>query len=146
MNSKCYVGGKAVSNRGGHVADFLAQHDGDVALIEIKTPTTRLLGKQYRNGVYAPSNELAGAVMQGLTYRLSLLTELHSLQSYTPGLTVHSPSIVVVIGDAEGEGISDAQRRSLQLFRTALKDVVIFTYDELFEGVANLAIWTENAF
>lgn len=35
------------------------------------------------------------------------------------------------------------QRRSFELFRSSLKDVVIQTYDELFAGVANLAVWME---
>jgi hypothetical protein len=48
LNSKCYVGGKALTNRGGNVLDFLAQHGGDVVLIEIKTPAAKLLGAEYR--------------------------------------------------------------------------------------------------
>lgn len=44
LNSKCYVGGKAIDNRGGNVLDFIAQNHGDVTLIEIKTPAARLLG------------------------------------------------------------------------------------------------------
>ena len=39
LNSKCYVGGKAIDNSGGNVLDFLAQHSGDVALID--PPTLR---------------------------------------------------------------------------------------------------------
>jgi hypothetical protein len=38
LSSKCYVGGKSVGNTGGNVLDFLAQHSGNVALVEIKTP------------------------------------------------------------------------------------------------------------
>jgi hypothetical protein len=44
VNSKCYVGGKAIDNSGGNVLDFLAQHGGDVVLIEIKPPTAPLVG------------------------------------------------------------------------------------------------------
>ncbi len=136
------VGGKAITNRGGNVLDFLAQHHGDVVLIEIKTPSARLLGPEYRS-VYPPSHELSGAVTQALNYRLSLLNELYALQAHSPNLRVHFPSIFVLIGDAEREDMSEAQRRSFELFRSSLKDVVIQTYDELFAGVANLAVWME---
>jgi len=141
-NSKCYVGGKAINNKEGKIVDFIAQHNGDVVLIEIKTPVAKLLGSTYR-GVYPPSHELAGAVTQALNYRLSLLNELPGLKFNSPDLRVHFPSIFVLIGDTEREGLSEAQRRSFELFRGSLKDVVIQTYDELFAGIANLAIWME---
>jgi hypothetical protein len=142
LGAKCYVGGKAITNRGGNVLDFLAQHHGDVVLIEIKTPSARLLGPEYRS-VYPPSHELSGAVTQALNYRLSLLNDLYVLQAHSPNLRVHFPSIFVLIGDAEREDMSEAQRRSFELFRSSLKDVMIQTYDELFAGVANLAVWME---
>lgn len=145
LNSKCYVGGKAIDNRGGNVLDFIAQNDGDVTLIEIKTPVAKLLGTAYRNNVYPPSRELVGAVTQALNSRLSLLNELPGLKAHSPGLRVHFPSIFLLIGDTENESMSEAQRRSFELFRTSLKDVVIQTYDELFDGIKNLAVWMEPA-
>jgi Shedu protein SduA, C-terminal len=86
---------------------------------------------------------LAGAVTQALNYRLSLLNDLHGLQAQSRSLNVHFPSIFVLIGDSEREDMSEAQRRSFELFRSSLKDVVIQTYDELFNGIANLAVWME---
>jgi hypothetical protein len=142
LGAKCYVGGKSITNRGGKILDFLAQHHGDVVLIEIKTPVAKLLGSEYRD-IYPPSHELAGAVTQALNYRLSLLNELYGLQARSPDLRVHFPAVFVLIGDAEREGMSEAQRRSFELFRSSLKDVVIQTYDELFAGIANLAVWME---
>jgi Domain of unknown function (DUF4263)/HNH endonuclease len=143
LSSKCYVGGKAIDNRGGGVLDFLAQHSTDAVLVEIKTPITRLMGGQYRDGVYSPSHELSGSVVQALNYRNSLLSDLYSLRSHTPSLTVCSPSIFVLIGDAERESLSGAEIRSFELFRTALKDVVIQTYDELFSGIEALTVFLE---
>jgi hypothetical protein len=143
LNSKCYVGGKAINNRGGNVLDFIAQNHGDVVLIEIKTPTAKLLGSEYRNNVYPPSSELAGAVTQALYSRLSLLTELNALKANSPDLRVHFPSIFLLIGDADREDMSETQRRSFELFRTSLKDVTIQTYDELFDGIKTLAVWME---
>jgi len=143
LKSKCYVGGKTIDNGDGNVLDFLAQHDGDVALIEIKAPTAPLLGAKYRKSVYAPSQQLVGAITQALHYRLSLLNDLKSLRSESPGLQVHDPAVFVVIGDAEREGLTGMKRRSFQLFRHTLKGVEILTYDELFNGLANLAALME---
>jgi hypothetical protein len=142
LKSQCYVGGKTIDNRGGNV-DFLAQHEGDSVLIEIKTPTTSLLGAEYRTGVYPPSRELVGAVVQALHYRVSLLNQLYSLRSRSPSLRVHDATVFVVIGDTEREALSEAKRPSFELFRHNLKDVEILTYDELFNGLANLAVWME---
>lgn len=143
LKSKCYVGGKSIDNSDGNVLDFLAQHDGDVALIEIKAPTAPLLGAKYRKNVYAPSQQLVGAMTQALHYRLSLVEDLHALRAESPGLQVHDPRVFVVIGDAEREGLTGMKRRSFQLFRHTLKGVEILTYDELFNGLANLAVLME---
>ena len=64
---KAYVGGKGISNRGGNLCDFIYQNklSQNVALIEIKTPCTELIGGQYR-GTYSFSYELSGAVNQVL--------------------------------------------------------------------------------
>jgi hypothetical protein len=84
LNSKCYVGGKAIDNSGGNVLDFLAQHSGDAALIEIKPPTAPLVGPAYRTNVVMPSRELVGAITQVLIYRASLLADLHALRGKSP--------------------------------------------------------------
>lgn len=143
LNSKCYVGGKAIDNTGGNVVDFLAQHSGDLALIEIKPPTAPLVGPEYRTNVFVPSRELAGAIVQALTYRASLLADLHALRHQSPRLQVHSPGVYVIIGDAEHESLNERQRHSFELFRRSLKDLIVITYDELFGGIQYQAIWTE---
>lgn len=143
LNSKCYVGGKAIDNRGGNVIDFLAQCDGDLVLIEIKTPTANLLAGEYRGNVYPPSREVVGAVAQALNYRLSLLNELPTLRLHSPGLSAHHPSVVIIVGDAEREELSEYERRSFALYRQSLKDVVLLTYDELFASLANLTVFME---
>lgn len=67
---KAYVGGKGINNSGGNLCDFIYQNSlsQNVALIEIKTPCTELIGNQYR-GTYSFSYDLSGAVNQVLNYR-----------------------------------------------------------------------------
>ncbi|MGW4370761.1 Shedu anti-phage system protein SduA domain-containing protein [Nocardia takedensis] len=143
LNSKCYVGGKAISNRGGHVVDFLAQCAGDAILVEIKPPTAKLLGGMYRTNIYPPSHELAGAVAQALNYRFSLLNELPTLRMSSPGLSAYHPQIVIIAGDVESENFNDQQRRSFELYRRCMKDVLIVAYDELFASLADVSIFME---
>lgn len=108
LSSKCYVGGKSVANTGGNVLDFLAQHGGNAALVEIKTPATKLLASQkYRGNVYAPSRELAGSTVQVLEYRHSLVSNLPALSFETPGLRATQPMGVVIIGDLEMEDLDE---------------------------------------
>ena len=143
LNSQCYVGGMSLDNRGGRVVDFVAQHDGDVTLIEIKTPTTKLLGREYRGGVYTPSIDLVGAVAQTLSYRFSLLNEVHALSRGASQQIAHHIRAVIIVGDAEREGIDGDRRRSFELYRHSSRDVEIHTFDELFLSLEVMKTLTE---
>lgn len=65
IEERAYVGGKKLNNQGGAMADFLLKQSltKDACILEIKTPTAKLLGSIYRKGagVYPPSPELAGS-------------------------------------------------------------------------------------
>jgi Domain of unknown function (DUF4263) len=141
LNAKCYVGGKAITNRGGNIVDFLLQCDSDAVLVEIKTPVTRLLSSRYRD-IYPPSHELAGAVIQALNYRTTLMNELYSLRARSPELVIRVPGIFILIGDID-QMSTDAERQSFELFRDSLSKVVIRTYDELFAGIAWVETWLD---
>ncbi|MGW2721029.1 Shedu immune nuclease family protein [Streptomyces sp. NPDC001492] len=139
LRSKCYVGGKSIDNTGGNVLDFLAQYRGNVALVEIKTPKTKLLGSQrYRGNVYAPSGELAGSTVQVLEYRHSLISNFPGLAFQTPGLRAAHPAGVVIIGNLEEEEMNEDQLRSFELYRSSFRDLRIITYNELFDRLRNL--------
>ena len=59
------VGGHKLSGKGETIADFLVKNSltDNSAIIEIKTPQTRMLNKSaYRGEIYPPSGELVGAV------------------------------------------------------------------------------------
>ncbi|NEP02412.1 MAG: DUF4263 domain-containing protein [Symploca sp. SIO2E9] len=75
LKGKAYVGGNSYSNKGANIVDFLCANDltKNTALIEIKTPKTKLLGSQYRGDVYNVSNELSGSIIQASNYKYSLL-------------------------------------------------------------------------
>lgn len=135
VQEKAYVGGKTVQNRGGGIVDFLVQNEltKNAALVEIKTPNTPLLEQRfYRDGVWPPSTDLSGAVVQVLSYRDRLLKEYRSLSSgQTKLFEAFEPSCTVIIGIVAG--LDEAQRSSFELFRSQVGAVSVVTFDELFE-------------
>jgi len=138
IKDKAFLGGKSIFNKGGHIVDFLFQNkiSSNLALVEIKTPTTNLLSGEYREGIYSISKNLSGAIGQVLCYRDSLEKEYHSLlaKSAIEGL-VFNPKCLLIVGNLIFQDFNKAETQSFELFRNDLKSVDIITYDELFEKV-----------
>lgn len=148
IKDKAYIGGKIVDNTKGHLVDFLAANSitKNSAIIEIKTPKTKLLGKKYRADIYSASEELSGAVIQVLNYRYSLSTDFLSVRrGYAELFDVVSPQCLIIAGHLKGQLTSDDHQRSFELMRNSLKDVLILTYDELFEKIRQLIAALEGA-
>ncbi len=137
---KAFLGGKSVDNEHGKVVDYLLEHDlVDAAqLVEIKTPNTQLLQKTpYRDGTYAASRDLAGSIAQVLTYADTFRRNAASLGATFQG----SLPMVVVVGTSD-ELDSPEKVRSFDLVRGELKDVSVFTFDEVFGRTKKLVeIW-----
>jgi len=141
IKSKAYMGGKNALNQGGGIVDFLIKNNitKSVGLVEIKTPITKLLGAEYRNGIYNISPELSGAVMQVLNYRDSLSKERKTLLSGdSMDADSFDPKCVIIIGHAKRELKDNDKLKSFELFRRQLSDVEIITYDELFDRTKRL--------
>jgi hypothetical protein len=139
IKDKAYVGGMKLDRSEARFVDYLfsAESSREAILVEIKAPTTPLLGTEYR-GNAAPSRDLSGAVVQVLNYRRELVA---NLKSVTEGiaLTAFLPKCVLVMGNAASQLRDEASRRSFELFRGGLRDVEVITYDELFRKVEVLA-------
>lgn len=142
--AKAYVGGKEIDNTEGHIADFLYENEAthNIALIEIKTPFTELLGKRYRNGVYVVSDELSGGINQLLTYKQSLLSEYELVEKKNKNAL--NPTCILIIGSTEELVADEDMLSSFELFRSALTAVTIITYDELLSKLDNLISVLEN--
>lgn len=135
LEDKAYIGGKSIGNKGGNIIDFLYANNltKNAALIEIKTPKTKLLGSQYRGDIYNTSAELSGSVVQIANYKKSLLQNFSSLVSHEGAeFDVFNPKSIIVIGSVEDELNEQRKKKSFELFRSGLSDVQIITYDELF--------------
>jgi hypothetical protein len=138
IEDKAYLGGKGISNRGGNIVDFLCANNltRDTALIEIKTPQTKLLGSQYRGDVYNISSELSGSVIQVANYQRSLLQNYIILANHAEeSFEAFNPKSIIIIGNIQNELIEERKKKSFELFRAGLNDVQIVTYDELFGKV-----------
>ena len=146
VNEKAYLGGKSQLNTGGNVVDFLMKNrlTQSAAIIEIKTPSTRLLGGEYRN-VYNTSKELSGSIMQTLNYKHSLQENFASLTNRLSGLYDSiNPQCAVIIGNASVELDDSSKIKSFELFRHQFSGLLVITFDELFNKTRQLINLLEN--
>ena len=98
---------------------------------------------RYR-GTYSFSYELSGAINQVLNYRDKLTKEYYSLchQSSEP-FEVLSPKCVVIIGKMAS--LTPGQVAAFENFRNSLSNVLILTFDELYQRIVDLiAVLSES--
>lgn len=139
IGAQASIGGRAFSGKGDKVTDFLVKNNltHNTALIEIKTPQTTLLGKEYRGGICMPSSDLSGSVNQMLDQRYKFQKEIVSLKDNAgmydlESYSVHCILIVGMMPDGK------ERRKAFELFRSNSKEILIITFDELLEKLKNL--------
>lgn len=140
INDKAYVGGKNIANKSGHIIDFLYKNNltDNIALIEIKTPITQILGANYRGGVFSLSHELSGSVNQILAYKDSLQKHFFTLfQGAKDVPKSFNPKCIIIIGKSKSLEKED-KISSFELFRAELKDVEVITFDEVFSKLESI--------
>ncbi|WP_182871229.1 Shedu immune nuclease family protein [Stieleria mannarensis] len=140
IEEKAYVGGMTMDGKNARLVDYVfsVESSSEAMLVEIKTPVSRLLGPKYR-GIYKPSTELAGAVVQVAKYRNELIGNLQSIsKGLGKEIKAFDPRCVLIIGNLQAQLETDEKRESFELFRSNCK-VEIITYDELFRKVEVLA-------
>lgn len=139
IGTKFYCGGKEDDDKGGVKGDLLYKNNltGNIAFVEIKTPTTKIIGSKYRGGkdgkeniIYGMSNDLTGGINQVLNQRKVYLNE----HGDNNGKFLHNAKCVLVIGQiSELKNVDE--KKSFELYRSSIKDVEIITYDELFDRI-----------
>lgn len=131
----------------GKRVDALLRTNGIVrslAFAEIKHHRTELLAEEYRSGVWRPSNELAGAVVQiQQTVRMAVrdlgeyLEERADDGSRTgSGTFIVRPRSFLIVGSlsqllGQSGGPIDDKVHSFELFRRNLHEPEVITFDEL---------------
>lgn len=136
LNDKAYVGGKGINNNNGNILDFIYKNNllENIALIEIKTPQTALIGQEYRKNIYSISSELTGAIDQLLNYKDQLQKEYYASR-VNSNINYYSlnPKCILIAGTL-GD-LDEAKKITFELFRSELRTVELVTYDELFGKV-----------
>ena len=140
VRGQASVGGHRLSGKGETIADFLVKNSltDNSAIIEIKTPQTRMLNKSaYRGEIYPPSGELVGAVNQALNQKHNFEREISWIKDNSRLYDIESYSVrcCLVVGTMpRDEGL----KKSFELFRGNSKHVEIVTFDELLEKLKGL--------
>ncbi|MDE2735500.1 MAG: DUF4263 domain-containing protein [Gemmatimonadota bacterium] len=146
VQDQASVGGRKLSGLGDKIADFLVKNSmtNNTAIFEIKTPQAGLLKKTpFRNGIYTPSSELAGAINQALDQKYQFQTHIASVKHNSRIYDMESYSVhcCLIIGATPSE---EDQQKSFELFRGNSKDVEIVTFDELLEKLKQLRDFLEG--
>lgn len=141
LGEQAHVGGTKIGGSGETIADYLfaQRFTGGLGVVEIKRPSHQLVtSKSFRGGVHAPHPNLTSAIAQVLGQKTQLTMNFASKAldaEELQGKNVMSVHCVVVIGTTPE---SREQRRSFDLFRDAVKNVAVLTFDELLERIREL--------
>lgn len=138
--NKAFLGGKDISNKGGKEVDFAYTNviTNHIAFVEIKTPMTALVGREYRNGVYPLSREMSGALSQVMSYKKTFIEDSIYLKHRSRNHDFNSvnPKTFIIAGQISD--LTEKQLESFELQRRELRDTIIITFDELLARVRSL--------
>lgn len=134
LEDKPFLGGKGIENSGGQYSDLLIQNliTKNTAIVEIKTPSTKLIGSKYRS-TFSLDSELTGAINQVLKQRQKYLNDYYGLkaESLSEFIAVN-PKCFIVAGKLDFKNDKE-KLQAFEGFRNSLKDVEIITYTELYK-------------
>lgn len=139
FEDKAYLGGKNSHNKEGKIVDFLYANDlsKNVALVEIKTPTTKLLSEEYRTNIFAMSKDASGGVNQLLFYKDTLLKDWKNVFNDEEDVIAFNPPCILIIGNTLELNNKD-KKTSFELWRSSLNNIIVVTFDELKQKIENL--------
>ena len=144
IQDTAYVGGMSLDRKDARLLDFMFSGGtaNDAILVEIKTPTTQLLGTKYRTNVYPPSAALGGSIVQVNDYCHSLRQNIQNIKlpkGVDLELSTFNPRRVVIIGHYTKELNDPKKKASFELFRASLAGIEVVTFDEFFRKIELLA-------
>ena len=133
VGEQASVGGRRFSGKGDTITDFLVKNKltNNCMAVEIKTPNTKLFNDSpYREGVYTPSKDLAGALNQALDQKYHLGLDFVSRRNASREMDLEAYSIrsTLIVGTLPSD---EDKKKSFELFRGNSKDVEVITFDEL---------------
>ena len=138
FRENAFVGGKTIENKNGKIVDFVHKNKitNYISLVEIKTPKTKLIGREYRSNIYGISSELSGSINQLLSYKDTIQKDYYGLISNSQSkFELINPKCILICGNLKDSLKNEEHKSSFELFRKNLKDIEIITYDELFSKI-----------
>ena len=124
------------------IVDFLLGCSNFTVLVELKRPDTVLFTEsKNRSGSWNLSSHLTKAVSQILTQKAEWLLKSEGKNYNKQGELInqetHDPKTILIIGNTkefQGEDfISSIKRKTFELFRRNLRNIEIFTFDEMLD-------------
>ena len=106
---QCYIGGQTFERSGAKYPDFILSSilTNNLAIVEIKTPTTTLMTKTNHSNVFATSAEFSSAIAQNIIYKDEVLKSYSDLlrkqveAGKTDLLHMYNPRCLLVIGNTD---------------------------------------------
>ena len=136
IQDKPYCGGKDISGSGGTVGDFLYKERNNLAFVEIKTPSCKLVeSDDYRNGLRKLSADICNAVVQ-VKHEKDVFYKMMAGDSKYRDSFLDCKCYVIA---GLSSSLSDQNAvNSFELFKASLSNVIIITYDEIVEMVKRI--------
>lgn len=142
IGERAYVGGQQIDGKDGRLLDFLLAEDASeqAILVEIKTPTAKLLGGKYRSNAFIPGRDVTGSIIQVNDYADTLSQDIQSIcRSRDKRLVAFNPRRIILIGDYSSQLADKRSRHSFDIYRNSLARTEIVTFDEFFLKIERLA-------
>lgn len=150
LGNETYLGGKIATGpqgQGGVATDFLFSDEStkSFAVVELKTPSTPLVGSRYRGvlntgtsqEIYSASADLSGAIVQTRNQIAVAMNDFETVlgRTYEDMKRVHASGVLIV---GLGRDLSERQLESFNLLRRGIHDLTIVTFDELLIRLTHL--------
>jgi hypothetical protein len=143
LGGETYLGGKRATGRqgsGGVATDFLFSDEStkSFAVVEIKTPEAKLVGRLYRgegegldNDVFSMHADLSGGVVQVRNQIAVAVDQFEAVVGRGNHDTLNRvhPKGVLIVGTKAG--LAQRELDCFNLFRHSLYSLTVITYDEL---------------
>ena len=140
LHSQFHARGSMIHGSGAHIGDLLFAQGRELAIVEIKKPSTPLMQtRPYRNqDVYGPHLQLSGAITQVL-HQQGLMRSNWLSHSQDKSMRDFHPDTARCVVIAGTRPTEEGRSHSFDLFRNACKDVEVVTFDELLGKLQLLA-------
>ncbi len=139
LTSQASYGGSDFAGQGEQRGDFLLGSEANIkftVLVEIKKPSTSLMGTDYRNGAWTLGKEVYGGLsqIQANCRRWSEESRTSTNRDALERQNIYTvtPKGILVIGNTEELSDERDKIESFEAFRRSIHNIEILSFDELY--------------